>query len=461
MIWHYKHTIQNWNEIRMIFCGIGMINSASLHAESCTPSDCKFEVQSSNQHLVSKQSSQTGRLEPGFKFRGIKGWGWSPNQYLEEIPILTRYKMNFLMNCYLSLFVVEKSGSYRNEWWKPLPSTIKEAYGRIIRACQTNGINFCFSVHPQLKSPRPLTPENARDIEDYFQHFAWAQSEGVHWFSISLDDVNWGKKGPASGGLAHARLVNIIFERLRQKDPGAQMIFCPVSYWGDGTQPDQRAYLESLALTLHPEVYIFWTGDKETTPRITLRAAKSYKKIVKHRLFLWDNYPVNDGYPTLHLGPLVGRDVDLCSVIDGYMSNSMATQNQINRLPLATCADYAYNPWNYDPQRSIEQAIFQLAEPTTGNSALAPAKLKSRRQVLKEMVDAYPGFIRTGGHTATNPVRDTFNHLLTRKDSPNAAKEYCAKIEGLSARLAKEFPQQFLAGQKTVVDDVVWMKSRL
>ncbi len=86
---------------------------------------------------------------------------------------------------------------------------------------------------------------------------------------------------------------------------------------------------------MHSEVYVFWTGDGVVVPRITRHAAESYKRIVNHRLFLWDNYPVNDGSPTLHLGPVSGRDPDLPSVIDGYPSNPLASQNEINRLPLA------------------------------------------------------------------------------------------------------------------------------
>ena len=39
-------------------------------------------------------------------------------QYLEEIPVLAKYKMNFLMNCYLSMFD-DRTG--KNEWWLPLP----------------------------------------------------------------------------------------------------------------------------------------------------------------------------------------------------------------------------------------------------------------------------------------------------------------------------------------------------
>ena len=65
----------------------------------------------------------------GFTIRGMKGYCWTPQQYLEEIPVLAKYKANFLMNCYLSMFSVKDKLVYRfgtfldsleNDWWKPL-----------------------------------------------------------------------------------------------------------------------------------------------------------------------------------------------------------------------------------------------------------------------------------------------------------------------------------------------------
>jgi hypothetical protein len=127
--------------------------------------------------------------QPGFKIRGTKGWAWTPEQYLEEIPWLVKFKMNFLMNCYTSLF--SSTNPRKNEWWQPLPENEKAAYAKVIRACQANGITFCFCMNPQLDSARPLNPVNSRDLDLLFQHYAWAQSLGVKWFSICVDDVKW------------------------------------------------------------------------------------------------------------------------------------------------------------------------------------------------------------------------------------------------------------------------------
>ncbi len=343
--------------------------------------------------------------------------------------------MNFLMNCYLSLFSSPPPNAWKNEWWLPLPERTKSDYARVIEACRGAGINFCFALNPQLSSSRPLVETNLTDIDGLYQHYAWAQSQGVRWFSICLDDVSW--TGRAA---QHAFLVNTIFQRLRANDSGAQMIFCPGPYWGDGQGGAERAYLETLATTLHPDAYVFWTGNEVAGKHITFQAAQSYKNLVRHRMFLWENYPVNDGAATLHLGPITGRDTNLCEIIEGYMGNAMYPQNEINRLPLATCADYAYNPWSYDPARSIGQAILLQAE----NDA--------QRSALRNLVEIYPGFLIAGGNTGMNPARDRY---LTLDSS--AARVWRNTVGDVAERLAAGFPDRFANALRTVTNDVAWM----
>jgi len=385
---------------------------------------------------------------PGFRFRGTKGWDWTPRQYLEEIPFLARLRMNFLMNCYLSLFTSSAGGPLKNEWWKPMTDSRRRDYSGIIRACRDQGILFCFAVHPQLDSPRPLDPANPEDVDRLYRQYAWAQGEGVHWFSVCLDDVGWGPDGPAAGGRAHARLADTLLERLRAGDPRAQLILCPAAYWGDGSDPAQRAYLGALGRALHPEVYVFWTGDGVYSRHITRRAAQGYRSAVNHRLFLWDNYPVNDGKPTMNLGPLSGRDPDLCEVVDGYMSNPMRAQNQVNRIPLATCADYSWNPWAYDPARSLGRAILLFS------------RSAAQRQALADLVGTYPGFLATGGDSGTNPVRTRFASLFAMPESRPAARALARQTESLEARLEKAFPGSFDDAKESVRDDIRWMQGQ-
>jgi len=385
--------------------------------------------------------------QPGFKFRGTKGWAWTPAQYLAEIPHLARFKLTFMMNCYISMFDMERerwNSGRANRWWEDLPAAKKAAYEGVVRACQEHGIEFCFSMNPNLLSPRVVNDNNPESVNQLYKHYAWMQSLGVKWFNLSLDDSDRG-----INPTTQSKVVNDIFHRLRAKDPGAQMIFCPTFYWGDGTATnqmnwghDQQPYLQTLARELDREVYLFWTGDG-VVGNVSRAAAERFRRISGHRLFLWDNYPVNDDAPTMHLGPLLGRDVDLCEVVDGYMSNPHCKQSGINRLPLATCADYAYNPSAYDPSRSIGQAIVHQAD------------TQPQREVLRDLVEAYPGMLICGnGNTGFNAVQDQFGRVLALPHSRPLAVAYLGHLQTLSSRLAKEFPGGYPATRKTLDHDL-------
>ena len=127
----------------------------------------------------------------------------------------------------------------------------------------------------------------------------------------------------------------------------------------------------------------------------------------------------------------------------------MHTQNQINRIPLATCADYAFDPRNYNPARSIGQALLWLG------------KTVEQQRVLKDLVEAYPGFIVDGGGAGTNPVRGKFGKLIVDRDSRPAARDFVHHLEDIHARLRTQFPKRFPATRKTVADDVDWLKHQI
>jgi len=157
----------------------------------------------------------------------------------------------------------------------------------------------------------------------------------VRWFSVSYDDIGVAGQDKSRLGEAQAELVNKLLVRLRKKDPQAQLVFCPVYYMGCGDKPEAKSYFEGLSRVLASDVFVFWTGDDVVPPQITMNCASIYKKAAGHRLILWDNYPVNDRKPTLHLGPITGRATELPGLVDGYMGNPLCPQNDINRIPFS------------------------------------------------------------------------------------------------------------------------------
>jgi hypothetical protein len=129
-------------------------------------------------------------------------------------------------------------------------------------------------------------------------------------------------------------------------------------------------------------------------------------------------------------------------VVDGFMSNSLSPQNQANRIPLLTVADYTWNPEAYDPERSIGQSIAHLG------------KSPEERLVLKDLVELYPGRLVDGSRsTRWNSLRNQFR-LILHGGSRETAKDFLAHAEDVSQRLRKLFPEQFVTARDVLDADI-------
>ncbi len=406
-----------------------------------------------------------------FELRGIKGWAWSTEQYLAEIPILARYRMNFLMNDYSSLWDLGPHGLWdynrsMNFWYRPLSANQKAGLEKVIQACGENGITFCFSMNPNLLSDRPFNYESAADRETLWEKYQWAQNAGVKWFNIALDDIS--RKIDANG---HAQLLNSMLSRLRKKDPSAELVFCPTWYAGtgeDGIETDSRLgirvrgsdrvtpgdtpgmrYTKALATALHPDVYLFWTGPEVCALTIDAKQARTYKALSRHRILIWDNYPVNDQQPTLHLGPLTGRSADLSSEVAGYIANPMSYQNEADRIPRLTIADYLWNPQEYDPARSIGQAILHLS-----GKGVKP-------ETLKDLVELYPGRLWDRSlETKWNSLEARFDQAL-KEGKRDEASRMIEKARRTLAQMQTEFADSWASGTEVLRGDVAKMQGKL
>ncbi|HZY62645.1 MAG TPA: beta-N-acetylglucosaminidase domain-containing protein [Edaphobacter sp.] len=444
----------------------GFLDTASRKNQSTEAELRPFEVRLPHHVEPLPFGSSDSHARPSFLFRGTKGWAWSPEQYLAEIPIMAKYRLNFLMNCYSSFWDLGPHGAWvstrpMNFWYRPLSAEQKEKFGEVIRSCQQRNIIFCLSMNPNLRSDRPFDYSRSEDLEALWQHYAWAQSLGVKWFNVSLDDIT--RNINAEG---QATLVNQIFERLRRHDSDAQMTFCPTWYAGTGedgvetkttlgapSTPNGETpgslYLKTLGKKLHPDVYLFWTGPKVEPPTINVEQATRYKALCGHRLFLWDNYPVNNQSPALDLGPLRGRSADLCTVIHGYMANSMGYENEANRLPLLTIADYTWNSGKYDPDRSIGQSILHLADTS------------DKREALKSFVELYPGRLWDGASGGGwNSLRVRFDQLLRRREN-GKAHTLLNKAQTTLTQMQKFFPDPWSSGSRVLDLDLKAMRDQL
>ena len=348
--------------------------------------------------------------EKGFEIRGIKGYDWTPQQCLGEIPVLKEFGMNFFAPCYVSFFgehdrdissLKELSGT--NRWWVPFSEEEKQAWEAVVRECRKDGIAFCFGMNPMLYSPRPLSVSSEEDYAALRDKYLWFQTLGVNWFYLALDDLEL--EGQAEIAAGHFHFVNRLYGDLRQKDPDCKIIFCPTWYRGkDVDNPLRRPYLDA-------------------SPTVTAADVRKYKAVVRHRMILWDNYPVNDFYNTLFLGPLTGRDADLCVELYGMMSNPMRDPF-LNRLPLSMIADYMNAPASYD--EALQRALRRFSRHRKDRAAFA------------RLAEMYTSNMAAGqSRTSYNAVREMFSQALSGDRA--AAASIAGRLQSIYDELAPKY----------------------
>jgi hyaluronoglucosaminidase len=124
-------------------------------------------------------------------------------------------------------------------------------------------------------------------------------------------------------------------------------------------QTGDGPYRRSFRAELDPSIVLYWTGPEVVSLAITKdELDMSVHRYAEHEHLLWDNFPVNDwDTNVLHLGPLRGRDPKLADgKLRGIVANAMV-QCVPSKLALATVADWANDPFAYDPLAAYERAL--------------------------------------------------------------------------------------------------------
>jgi hyaluronoglucosaminidase len=263
------------------------------------------------------------------------------------------------MNTYL--YAPKDDPYHRERWTRHYPPDHWKRLQQLIRRAQKMKLDFVYGFHPG-KGLCFTEEQPVRILLAKAQRF---YDTGVRTFAVQFDDIpsrldHETDRETFKNSLARAQaawLENII-SRQPVSWNNVEWWICPSYYTPDpllarvfgAFEPD---FLETLAEYLPPKIACFWTGPAVVSRKITLRHVREIAKRVKHRLIIWDNYPVNDLSMSdeLHIGPLEGRDPRLPQAVYGYLNNPLL-QEELGFIPLASCFDYAANPASYKPEAS-------------------------------------------------------------------------------------------------------------
>jgi hyaluronoglucosaminidase len=164
-------------------------------------------------------------------------------------------------------------------------------------------------------------------------------------------------------------------------------------------------------------------------------------------MILWDNYPVNDYHNTMYVGPLENREAGLSEVLYGMMANPMR-DNRMTRLPLYTMADFMNNPYEYDPERSIAEAVDHIAQ----NDAQA--------EILTTLIGYYSSNLKYDNRsTKYNHLRSEFERLLA--EDKGAAVAFKEGVEAFYGTFCETFPEDYELSKEVISRDIEWMNSTI
>jgi hyaluronoglucosaminidase len=105
-----------------------------------------------------------------------------------------------------------------------------------------------------------------------------------------------------------------------------------------------------------------WTGTDVVPPSITVDQAEAASALFGRKVFIWDNYPVNDygqAAGRLLLAPYDHREPGLSEHVAGIVANPM-NQAAASKVAVFTMADFSWHDRAYDRDRSWRAAASYL-----------------------------------------------------------------------------------------------------
>ncbi|KAJ5880686.1 uncharacterized protein N7473_011739 [Penicillium subrubescens] len=291
---------------------------------------------------------------------GFYGEPWSHQARLDQFVFYGKHKMNTY------IYTPKDDPLLRANWRTLYTGDALTQLQELIDTANTNHVDFTFALSPGLD----LCYSSDTDFNSTITKFDQARKLGVQSFYIAFDDIptqfhcdsdkqkwidtgNWHWLADAQ-----AYYLNRIQTEYVIPNGLKDLETVPTNY--AGSKPDP--YKEEFGTMLNKNISIQWTGEGVFSDQINdTSVQQADSTYVTDKLFLWDNFPVNDGNRNrLFLNPLTGRSPDLYKYLLGFTSNPME-QAYASMPALANYGDYMWNGPKYNADNSMAAILWELS----------------------------------------------------------------------------------------------------
>ncbi|MET8686906.1 beta-N-acetylglucosaminidase domain-containing protein [Streptomyces sp. NPDC004732] len=293
---------------------------------------------------------------------GFYGPPWTETERLDQLDFLGDTKANTYV------YAPKDDPYHREKWRDPYPADTLDGLRKLVDRAGANHVRFTFAVSPGAS----ICYSDPADVAALTGKLQSMYDLGVRSFSIPLDDISYTKwncaadeakfgapgRGPAAA--AQVGLLNTVQREFIGRKEGTNPLQTVPTEYADLTD---TAYKQKLRADLDPAVEVMWTGTDTVPPEITNSQAQQASALFGRKVFVWDNYPVNDFARTagrLLLAPYDKREKGLSGHLSGIVSNPM-NQEAASKLAVFTMNDFSWNDQGYDRTRSGRQAALYLA----------------------------------------------------------------------------------------------------
>ncbi|MFH9818700.1 beta-N-acetylglucosaminidase domain-containing protein [Streptomyces sp. NPDC017230] len=294
---------------------------------------------------------------------GFYGQPWTHAERLDQMDFYGDVKANTY------IYAPKDDPHHRGKWREPYPADKLNELGELVRRATANHVRFTFAVSPG----ESICYSDPADREALKAKLQALYDLGTRAFSIPLDDISYtrwnceadreafGDPGREAAARAQVDLLNDVQRDFVATHEGAQPLQMVPTEYGDLTD---TAYKQTLRNTLDPAVEVMWTGTAVVPPKITNEEADKASELFGRKVFVWDNYPVNDFGNTsgrLLLAPYDKREAGLSAHLSGVVANPM-NQPYASKVAVFGTADFAWNDGAYDARKNWPRAMAYLAD---------------------------------------------------------------------------------------------------
>ncbi|MEQ4723947.1 beta-N-acetylglucosaminidase domain-containing protein [Nonomuraea sp. B19D2] len=303
---------------------------------------------------------------PSMPLRGtIEGFYGAPWTHAERLDQMDFYG-DVKANTYI--YAPKDDPYHRDKWRDPYPADKLAELGELVARAGANHVRFTFALSPGVS----ICYSDRADRDSLTRKLQALYDLGARAFSIPLDDISYtrwncaadeaayGPAGRTAAAKAQVDLLNDLQRNFIATREGARPLQMVPTEYGDLTD---TTYKQTMRQSLDPAIEVMWTGTDTVPPEITNAQAEKAAELFGRKVFVWDNYPVNDYGETsgrLLLAPYDKREGGLAAHLSGIVANPM-NQPYASKVAVFGAADFTWNDQAYDARKSWPRAMAYLA----------------------------------------------------------------------------------------------------